>query len=339
MRYRLLGRSGLRVSQLCLGAMTFGDGWGWGADKETSRAIFDVFAQAGGNFIDTAYVYTDGTSEQYIGDFIASDRDHFVVGTKYSSSLDGDISKAGNSRKNMMRSVELSLRRLKTDYIDLLWLHTWDGTTPIEEILRGFDDLVRSGKVHYVGISDTAAWRISRGCAIADFYGWAPIVAVQLAYNLVARSAERDLLPMARELGLGVTAWSPLAGGILSGKYTSGGSSVGGRLEAARLKPRELEIATVLGEAASELGCSPSQLGLAWLLDNPAFADAIPIVGARSADQMHENLGCLDLTVPAAVRDRLADVSAIELGFPHELLASEINARFTLTGPTSPLIR
>jgi aryl-alcohol dehydrogenase-like predicted oxidoreductase len=193
--------------------MTFGNNWGWGADRETSRAVFDAFVEAGGNFIDTAYVYTDGESERLVGEFVAADRDHFVIGTKYSSSLDHDIGKAGNSRKNMMRSVEASLRRLATDHIDVFWLHTWDGATPIEEIMRGLDDLVRAGKILYVGFSNTPAWQVARAGMLADLRGWAPVVAIQIEYSLAERTAERDLLPMARELDLGVLAWSPLAGG------------------------------------------------------------------------------------------------------------------------------
>jgi aryl-alcohol dehydrogenase-like predicted oxidoreductase len=336
MRYRLLGKSGLRVSELCLGTMTFGDSWGWGADKPTSQAIFEAFADAGGNFVDTAYVYTDGLSEQYVGEFIASDRDHFVVGTKYSSSLDGDVSKAGNSRKNMMRSVETSLRRLSTDHIDLLWLHTWDATTPIDEILRGLDDLVRAGKVLYIGISDAPAWQISRGSMLADLRGWSPIVAIQVKYNLVDRTAERDLLPMARELGLGVTAWSPLGGGLLAGKYQATTAEAKYRLNGKLISARELEIADSLVKLASELDCTPSQLALATLLHG-CRSTVFPILGARTVEQIEDNLGCVDVVPTAKALEALDDLTTFELGFPHDLLASEIDERFTFTGRNSPL--
>src|ERR671914_1354531 len=220
MRYRLLGRSGLRVSELALGTMTFGDDWGWGADAATSRQIFERYAEAGGNFVDTANNYTDGTSEEYVGDLIASDREHFVIATKYTLSTRRDDPNAGgNHRKNMVQALEASLRRLRTGYVDLLWLHMWDGLTPVEEVMRAFDDLVRAGKVLYVGFSDTPAWVVSRAHAIASVRGWTPPAAVQLPLSLADRGAQRDLMPMARELDLAVCAWGTLEGGTLTGKY------------------------------------------------------------------------------------------------------------------------
>jgi aryl-alcohol dehydrogenase-like predicted oxidoreductase len=220
--YRLLGRSGLRVSPLSLGTMTFGPDWGWGSDENESRRIFDTYVDRGGNFIDTASVYTDGSSEKLVGAFAREKRNRLVIATKFTcASVKGDPNSGGNHRKNMVQTVEQSLKRLGFDAIDLLYLHAWDGTTPVEEVMRAFDDLVRAGKVHYIGISDTPAWQVARMQTLADLRGWAPFVALQVEYNLVQRTAERDLLPMARALGLGVTPWSPLASGVLTGKYTA----------------------------------------------------------------------------------------------------------------------
>ena len=221
MRYKLLGRSGLRVSELCLGTMTFGEDWGWGSSKDVSRKIFDAFAGAGGNFLDTADGYTNGTSEKMVGEFVASERGRWVVATKYSfNQRPGDPNAGGNHRKNMVQALEGSLRRLKTDYVDLYWVHAWDGLTPVDELMRALDDVVRAGKVLYVGVSDTPAWVVSRANTLADCRGWSPFVALQIEYSLVERTPERDLLPMARALDLAVTPWSPLGGGVLSGKYT-----------------------------------------------------------------------------------------------------------------------
>ena len=220
MNYKLLGKSGLRVSELALGTMTFGEEWGWGASKEESKKVFDAFANAGGNFIDTANRYTEGTSEKLVGEFINPDRDHFVVATKYTlHTRRDDPNFSGNHRKNMMRSLDESLKRLKTDYIDLYWVHAWDYTTPEEEILRALDDTVRAGKILYIGISDTPAWVVSRMNAIAELRGWTPFVGLQIKYSLIDRSVERELLPMARKLDLAVTPWAVIGGGILSGKY------------------------------------------------------------------------------------------------------------------------
>jgi aryl-alcohol dehydrogenase-like predicted oxidoreductase len=220
MRYKLLGKSGLRVSELCLGTMTFGEVWGWGASQSESHKIFDGFVEAGGNFLDTANNYTDGTSERYVGECIASDREHFVVATKYTLSMRKDDPNAsGNQRKNMVQALEASLKRLNTNYIDLYWVHAWDFLTPVEEVMRGLDDLVRAGKVLYVGISDTPAWVVAQANTLAVWRGWTPFVGVQIEYSLLQREPERDLLPMAQAFDLAVLAWSPLAGGLLSGKY------------------------------------------------------------------------------------------------------------------------
>lgn len=327
MRYKLFGRSGLRVSELSLGAMTFGNDWGWGAEESESRAMFDAFANAGGNFIDTAHVYTDGNSERMVGEFIKADRDHFVVATKYTPSNAGDINKAGNSRRNMMRCVEESLHRLGTDHIDLYYVHFWDSTTPLDEIMRGLDDLVRQGKVTYVAISDAPAWQISRANMLADLRGWAPFIGIQIEYSLVERSPERDLLPMARELDLGITAWSPLAGGILSGKYLKPGS--GGRNQNQPISERQLSIARLVVEIAGEIGCSPSQVALAWLRQQTTWGAVNPILGARTLAQLQDNLACLQVTLDAGQLQRLDAATAIDLGFPHAMLRSEMVANLS----------
>ena len=302
MRYKLHGRSGLRVSELCLGAMTFGSDWGWGANDEDSRAMFDAFADAGGTFIDTAHVYTEGASERLVGEFIQSDRDHFVVGTKYTPSTGTDISKSGNSRKNMMRCVEESLIRLGTDHIDLYLLHFWEGTTPVDEVMRGLDDLVSAGKVLYVAVSDTPAWQISRANMMADLRGWSPFVGIQVEYSLVERTAEREMLPMAKELDLGMTAWSPLAQGVLSGKFLGDGTGDATRMPASHVPPRHNEIAKLVVEIAKEYGCSPSQVALAAIRQLSKWGDIIPIIAGRNVAQVKDNIGCLEVTLRSKSR-------------------------------------
>lgn len=325
--YRLLGRSGLRVSPLALGTITFGTDWGWGAEPDEARRMLDHYLERGGNFIDTANNYTGGTSERLLGDFTRHRRHQLVIATKYSCwTRQADPNSGGNHRKSMIASVESSLRRLGTDYIDLLYLHVWDGTTPVEEILRGLDDLVRSGKVLYIGISDTPAWQVSRMQAIAELRGWAPLIALQIEYSLVERTGERDLIPMAHEMGLGVLPWSPLAKGVLTGKYTRADLDGTNRTEArtnrataaGSLTERGLTIADAVRDIAAEVGHTPSQVALAWTLLNPAVT--APIVGARSVSQLEDNLGALDVTFTPDQRDTLDRASAIDLGFPHELL-------------------
>lgn len=329
--YRLLGRSGLRVSPLVLGTMTFGTDWGWGADHAESRRILDTYLDRGGNFVDTADVYTGGTSERFLGEFLAQRRDRVVLATKYTSATDpGDPNSGGNHRKNMVRSVEASLRRLRTDYIDLLYLHAWDGTTPVEEVLRGLDDLVRAGKVVYLGMSDVPAWQVSRMQAIADLRGWSPLIAMQIEYSLAQRTVERELIPMSAELGLGVVPWSPLASGVLTGKYTrddlpgGGGPDgvAGTRREVAvgngALTERSLAIADVVAEVAAEVGASAAQTAIAWTLRNPAVT--APILGARTVAQLEDNLGALDVRFTAEQEAALERVSAVDRGFPHEFL-------------------
>src|ERR1700719_4895323 len=266
MKYYLLGNSGLRVSELALGAMSFGTEWGWGIEINEAPKMLDLYIDNGGNFVDTADVYTNGSSEKMLGELLGEKRRRIVLSTKYTMNTHpGDPNGGGNHRKNMVRSVESSLQRLETDYIDLLYLHVWDGTTPVEEILRAMDDLVRAGKVLYVGISDTPAWQISRMQAIADLRGWSPLVALQIEYNLIERTTERDLIPMASEMGLGVIPWSPLGRGVLTGKYSSrdldhDGDSAGadgtrksaGELNGS-LSERSLAIAEVVKTIATEL--------------------------------------------------------------------------------------
>jgi aryl-alcohol dehydrogenase-like predicted oxidoreductase len=323
MRYRLFGRSGLRVSELCLGTMTFGNDWSptMGADAAESRAIFDAFAEAGGNFIDTAnvYSYKSTTGEELVGDFIRADRDHFVVSTKYGVSMGTDLSRSGNSRKNMMRCVEESLKRLKSDYIDIYWLHVWEESTPLEEILRGFDDLVSSGKVHYIAVSDTPAWQISRAVMLAELRGWSRFCGIEVEYNLLERTAERELLPMARELGLAVCAWAPLAGGKLSGKYADGSSNAGRFSPDMVISDRERTITRLVVEIAAELGCRPTQVALSAIRQMGRRNSVIPILGARTVDQIQNNLGCLNITLTDEHLRRLDEASAIDPGFPHAM--------------------
>jgi aryl-alcohol dehydrogenase-like predicted oxidoreductase len=334
MRYKLLGASGLRVSELALGTMTFGETWGWGASKDECRKIFGAFAEAGGNFVDTANNYTDGTSEEYVGDLVAADREHFVVATKYTLSTRRDDPNAGgNHRKNMVQALDASLRRLRTDYVDVLWLHMWDGLTPVEEILRAFDDLVRAGKVLYVGFSDTPAWVVSRAHAIATVRGWTPPVAVQLPLSLADRGAQRDLLPMAGELDLAVCAWGTLEGGTLTGKYFADDR----RPRRYSSDPGETEqtLAREVMAVAEEAGCTPAQVAVNWVRQQPGRV--IPILGARTEDQARDNLACLDHELTPEQLDRLTQAAPISLGFPHDFLASE-HVTGLIFGETRPLI-
>jgi aryl-alcohol dehydrogenase-like predicted oxidoreductase len=320
MRYNLLGKSGLRVSELCLGTMTFGNDWGWGAPKDESRRIFDAFAEGvGGNFIDTANNYTNGTSEKFVGEFVKSDRDHFVIATKYTlSERKADPNFGGNHRKNLRRSVEGSLQRLGTDHIDLLWLHMWDGMTPVDEVMRALDDLVRMGTVLYVGISDTPAWVVSQANMLAELRGWSRFVAYQGEYSLASRAPERDILPMAEALDLTFLAWGALEGGELTGKYNSPTD------EPRRSKDtndRIKKTASVLMEVAEEAGRTPSQVAINWVRQKPYHM--IPIIGARSEKQLMDNLGCLDFELTTEQINRLNAASPIDLGFPHSFLGSD----------------
>ena len=317
MNHKLFGKSGLRVSELCLGTMGFGTEWKWGCDKEISKQIFDTYANAGGNFIDTANRYTEGTSEKFVGDFIAKDRDHFVVATKYSlRDRSGDLNFAGNHRKNMMRSVKESLWRLNTDYIDVLWLHIWDSWTPTEEILKGMEDLITRGLVHYIGISDTPAWIVSQANTMAELRGWNQFIGLQIEYSLIQRTVEAELLPMAKAFGMTITPWAPLAGGALTGKYLKGDK---GRLveNSVRLGERATYITKKLVEVADRLGVSPSQLAINWTRQHKNQS-VIPIVGATKVSQLEDVLGCLTFEIPNDLMNELNEVSKVELPFPQK---------------------
>ncbi len=321
MKYKQLGKSGLKVSELCLGTMGFGTEWKWGADKETSFKIMEAFANAGGNFIDTANRYTEGSSERIIGEYIKQDRDHFVIATKYSLHDNlTNVNASGNNRKNMMRSVEESLKRLQTDFVDVLYLHIWDHLTPIEEVMRGLDDLVRIGKVNYVAISDTPAWIISKGQTMAELMGWSKFVALQIEYSLLQRTPERELIPMAKHFGLTVTPWAPLAGGALTGKYLKGDK---GRLpdSSKRLNDNSTRIVKEVVSIAEELGCNPSHVALKWTMQQ-GFS-SIPIVGATKMEQMQDNLNCIQVTLDSNQVARLSEASKIEMGFPHDFFKED----------------
>jgi aryl-alcohol dehydrogenase-like predicted oxidoreductase len=338
MRYRLLGRSGLRVSELALGTMTFGPDWGWGASVEESRRMFDAFAEAGGNFLDTANRYTEGNSERIVGDCVAADRDHWVVATKYTLfNRKGDPNLSGNHRKNLVQSLEASLRRLRLDWVDLLWVHAWDFTTGVDEVLRGLDDLVRQGKVLYLGVSDTPAWIVSQANTLADLRGWTPFTALQLRYSLIDRTAERDLLPMARALDLAVTPWSVLAAGVLSGKYNRTEAPAEGRArEGAAKVERNRRIAQTVIEIAEEIGCTPAQVAIRWAMRQPGVV--IPLVGARSVDQLRDNLGAVEVQLGTGHLTRLAEASAIELGFPHDFFGQDAIRELIYGGTLSRLV-
>ncbi len=331
MRHRLLGPSGLRVSEAVLGTMTFGPEWGWGASRVESRRIFERFAEAGGTFIDTANRYTDGTAERIVGECVAADRDHFVVATKYGLyDRTGDPNFAGNHRKNLLRSLRGSLERLATDHVDVLYLHAWDATTPIEEVMRTLDDVVRQGLVHYVAVSDTPAWVIARANLLAELRGWSPFIGVQLRYSLADRSAERELLPMARALGLGVLAWGGLASGVLTGKHLAGapeGARVG-----RELSPDERGLVETLVAVAAEVDVPPAQAALAWLRGRSARPQ--PLLGARTEAQMREHLAHLELRLPEDATARLDAASALDLGFPAAFLAQP-SVRELLFGGTA----
>jgi aryl-alcohol dehydrogenase-like predicted oxidoreductase len=328
MRYRLLGNSGLRVSEAALGTMTFGEEWGWGAAKDEARKVYDAFREAGGNFIDTANFYTNGTSESFLGEFMQGHRESVVMATKYSNAAPGtDPNAAGNHRKSMMQAVEASLKRLKTDYIDLYWVHIWDQITPVEEVMRGLDDLIRQGKVLYVGISDAPAWWISQANTLAHLRGWSPFIGLQIEYSLIERTVERELIPMAKALNLGLTAWSPLANGVLTGKYHGHGSSDPGRMSGDMMKDfmperqRTDRIVAAVKTVSDQIGRSMAQVSLAWL--RYRSVPVIPIIGARKLSQLQDNLGSFELTLSAEQLKTLDEASRIELGFPYDFYEKE----------------
>jgi aryl-alcohol dehydrogenase-like predicted oxidoreductase len=327
MRYEIFGRrTGLRVSELALGAANFGTRWGYGAERQDAKRVFDAYVEAGGNFIDTADSYQFGESEELVGEFIAADRDYFVVATKYTlgtTATDG-ISRTGNSRKNMIRSLEASLERLKTDRIDLYWAHFADGMTPMEEIIRAFDDLTRAGKIHYAGLSNFPAWRISRADLLAEMRGWGPIAGIQVEYSLAERTAERELLPMAEALGLGAALWSPLGGGFLTGKYRLGDqgriNSLLARLVHTENTERERATLNIIIAIAKEVDRSPTEVAIAWMLHKARLSTTalIPILGPRTYEQLAGSLGALEVNLSQEQIGRLDETSQIAFGTPHE---------------------
>jgi aryl-alcohol dehydrogenase-like predicted oxidoreductase len=319
MRYRFLGRSGLRVSELSLGTGNFGMGWGHGAHAPEARAMYDTYREAGGNFIDTASNYQAGEAEEYLSDIISADREDIVLATKYTmgSSASSGLHMTGNSRKAMVQSLEQSLRRLGTDRVDVLWAHVADTSTPIEEMLRAFDDLTRAGKILYAGLSSFPAWRVATGVTMARQQGWAPLVAIQVEYSLVERSADRELLPMAEAFGLGVLGFSPLGGGLLTGKYRRGAT---GRAQSSISQflhkeddPATANILDAVESVARDLDTTPERVAVKWSMSK----GVIPIIGPRSVDQLTSNLAAVDLDIPTRRLDRLDEVSAPQLGYPH----------------------
>ena len=339
MRYRLLGGSGLRVSEIALGTMTFGEEWGWGAAKDEARHIYDAYREAGGNFIDTANVYTMGSSEQFVGEFMRGHRQEMVVATKYTNAAPGkDANAGGNHRKSMMQALEASLRRLGTDYIDLYWMHIWDGMTPVEEVMRGFDDLVRQGKVLYAGVSDAPAWWVAQANTLAGLRGWSKFAGLQIEYSLLERTVERELIPMAKAFGLTVVAWSPLKGGVLTGKYRPAAQEGKGPLKAsgednARYSTQMMQgflpkrdeqerAVAALREVSAQTGRSPAQVALAWLRYREV--PVIPIIGARKMAQFEDNMASLTVEFTPAQLAQLDAATAVELGFPHDFYAMEM---------------
>jgi aryl-alcohol dehydrogenase-like predicted oxidoreductase len=333
MRYTLFGRSGLRVSEVALGTMTFGEAWGWGASKDECRRMFDVFVEAGGTFVDTACNYTDGESEAIVGELVAGERDRFVLATKYTlTARREDPNAGGNHRKNLVQTVEASLRRLRTDYVDVLWLHMWDGMTPVEEVVRALDDLVSSGKALYVGISDTPAWVVARAVTLAEQRGLAPFVAVQAPYSLLDRDVEREILPMARSLGMTFTPWGMLEGGALTGKYLDE-TDEPRRYDG--VGPRANRLAREVIAVADEIGATPAQVAIAWVRSQPWHI--VPIVGARTEAQLRENLGALDVELLDEQVERLSAACEFRTGFPREFLESD-HVRGLIFGDTFDLI-
>jgi aryl-alcohol dehydrogenase-like predicted oxidoreductase len=342
--YVTLGHSGLRVSPFCLGAMTFGEDWGWGSSVPESETIMSRFIERGGNFIDTANVYTKGHSEKIIGDFLGRDparRDRIVLATKFFGNLyEGDPNGGGAGRKAIAAACEQSLRRLQTDYIDLYWMHSWDKFTPIEETMRALDDLVRAGKVRYVGFSDSPAWKVAQAQTIAQFRGWTPLVALQIEYSLIERTVEGELIPMALELGLGVTPWSPLRGGVLSGKYTRENAKTTkadrGERVTQFLDERAFAIIDELARIARAHNTTPAAIALAWVQGRPGVASTI--IGARRLDQLEQNLEAFDVTLTAEEIASLDKLSQPTLNFPAAFLKSAnmfMHAGAVVNGETS----
>lgn len=326
MRYKLFGHSGLRVSELALGCLTFGEEMGWGANLKESRKVFEAYVEAGGNFLDTANSYNNGTSETFVSELLGTERDRFVIASKYSLNMrTGDPNASGNHRKNMIQAVEASLKRLKTDYIDLYWLHQWDFTTAIDEVMRGLDDLVASGKIHYIGVSDTPAWLVSEANMLAELRGWTRFAGIQIEYSLIERGADRDLIPMAKHHDLAIAQWGIVGQGVLTGKYTrdlESGAEVDSTRTAVtgyRLTDKNIAIARLVDEIADARGCSSTQVAINWARQQ--HQQMIPILGNRDLEQTRQNLDCLRHSLDDEELKRLNEASAIDLGFPHDFLA------------------
>ncbi|MFC6021791.1 aldo/keto reductase [Plantactinospora solaniradicis] len=332
--YYLLGRSGLRVSRLALGTMNFGTAGfhaAYGKTEEQAEPIFRGYLEAGGNFVDTADFYTAGESERILGRLIASAgvRDKIVLTSKFTNSIDpADPNASGNGRKHIIRALDATLRRLGTDYLDLYLLHTWDRITPVEEVVRTFDDLVRAGKIRYAGLSDVPAWYAARAQSLAEAHSGTPMISLQLPYSLIARGVEPEFVPMAQSLGLGLTAWSPIGGGLLTGKYrrTGDGLSGDGRLGAPGgyqrpIGEQEWRVIDALEGVAAELGRSMAQVAINWVASQPGVGSAI--IGASSPEQLAGNMAALDFEIPAEARRRLDEASAVPLVGPYPMFTPE----------------
>jgi aryl-alcohol dehydrogenase-like predicted oxidoreductase len=344
--YVTLGRSGLRVSPLCLGAMTFGTEWGFGCSPEDSVRLIDAYLDRAGNFIDTANLYTRGHAEKIIGDHIGrhpAKRDRTVIATKFCGNLYRDDPNAGGAgRKAIFQQVEHSLRRLQTDYIDLYWLHFWDSHTPIDETMRALDDLVRAGKVRHIGFSDTPAWKCVQAQALAESHGWSPIVTLQLEYSLLERTIEGELIPMGLEYNLGLCPWSPLKGGILTGKYTRESIPKPGEArykeDSRYLTEETFAIVDQLVETGKAVGATPAQVALKWVQDRPLVASSI--IGARTMKQLEDNLAALDVEIPEEHAAKLEELSRPKLNFPHDFLEGArvaIHGGMTVNSVTPPV--
>ncbi len=325
MSYRLLGSSGLRVSELCLGTMTFGTSWGYGTDYEGSRAIYQRYTEAGGNFFDTANRYTEGESEVFLGRLVREfgHRDTAVVATKYSLVTEmGRINDGGNHKKNLVQSVEGSLRRLQMDYIDLLYVHAWDFTVTPETLMRSLDDMVRQGKVLHVAISDAPAWQVARCNTIAQMRGWSPFTAFQAEYSLITRDVERDILPLCVEDNMPLIAWGPLGGGALTGKYVKDANTTGRvKPDSKRRSPKSTDMARLVVDLAAQRNVPPAAVALRWLMQGPG--NILPVVGARNADQLSESLACVGWNLDETELSALQNISAIDIGWPHDFLRSD----------------
>lgn len=344
--YVTLGRSGLRVSPFCLGAMTFGEDLGWGSSVEESQQIIDRYIDLGGNFIDTANIYTKSHSEKILGDHVGrhpARRDRLVLATKFSGNLyPGDPNGGGSGRKSIVSACENSLRRLQTDYIDLYWLHNWDVHTPIEETMAALADLVRAGKVRYIGVSDTPAWKVAEANVTAHFRGWPAFIGLQIEYSLLERSVEQELVPMAKELGLGITPWSPLKSGALSGKYTRANA---GKQEASQrafassfINEKTYQVVDELEQIARAHDSTVARVALAWVQAQPGVTSTI--IGARRLSQLDDNIGALALTLTPAELRRLDELTKPAFGFPQSMepmFPSIHNGGTTVNGVSAPI--